>query len=110
MSPSREGNSGTLIIYYWAGLPREGRPDASGGAGAPQHSRRFLLAGEDVDDAVELACLRLGLLDRRIGLLDQSRVVLGHLVHLADSGVDLFDRARLLAARGGDAVDEVGIL
>ena len=48
-------------------------------------------ADATVDDLVEFARLRFGLLDGRVGLFDERRVVLGHLVHLADGGIDLVD-------------------
>src|SRR5690606_42142431 len=72
-----------------------GRPRRGGGS--------RLVEREDVDHAIEFGGLRLGLLDGGIGLFDQRRIVLGHLVELPHRRVDLLDRRGLLLAEIGRA-------
>ena len=53
---------------------------------------------EHGNDLVEFIGLRLGLLDRCIGLFDERGIVLCHLVHGADGRRDLRDGQCLIAA------------
>ena len=64
----------------------------------------FICGVEHAYDTIQLIGLGLGLIDRCICLFDQSGVMLGHLVHLADSHVDLVDRRCLLAALSSNAL------
>src|SRR5690606_30974104 len=63
---------------------------------------------EHSHDPVKFAGLGFGLFDSGVGLLDQSCVVLGHLVHLTYSHTHLFDGGGLLAAIAGHAFRDLG--
>ena len=78
------------------------------GCTRPRCGPRPLAVGENehVDDIVQLHRLVLGLLDGRVRLLDQRRVVLGHFVHLAHGDVDLLDAGRLFPVILGNGVHQ----
>src|SRR5471032_3329960 len=94
----------------WAG----GQRAATASDGSDGGNRRR--QAEHADRLLQLGGLILHRRCRRCRLLDQGGVLLGHLVHLADGGVDLLDAAALLqagrdylahdVADAGDAVDD----
>ncbi len=55
---------------------------------------------ENVDHAIELGGLAFRLLDGCVGLFDESGVVLGHFVRLADGDGNFVDGRSLFAASG----------
>src|SRR5690606_20769907 len=75
---------GALVLLTAAPSGTPGRPLPPLGRPRPSLLLLAVLEREDIDDTVEVVGLRLGLLDRGIGLLHQGRVVLRHLVELAD--------------------------
>ena len=74
--------------------------------------RRVLcrLEYEDIDNLIELVCLTFRLFDRCIGLLNQSGVVLGHFIHLANGDRYFPNCVGLLLAGHGDPVDQFTVL
>src|SRR5476649_780315 len=109
-----------------AGRASDGQSQRQGGRRAPWGGGQRAATASDggdrrrqaehADRLLQLGGLILHRRCRRCRLLDQGGVLLGHLVHLADGGVDLLDAAALLqagrdylahdVADAGDAVDD----
>src|SRR5476649_356384 len=91
-----------------AGRASDGQSQRQGGRRAPWGGGQRAATASDggnrrrqaehADRLLQLGGLILHRRCRRCRLLDQGGVLLGHLVHLADGGVDLFDAAALLQA------------
>ena len=76
--------------------------------------QRLVVVRDNIGPLLSALVHRLGLMLQRLGgcgvLLDQSRILLRHLVHLAERPADLFDAGCLLGAGTGDAGDDIGDL